>query len=210
MKNLFLFFLLFSSSQLFAQDTIVKRDGTEISSVVKAVTEESITYLKFDNPTGPTYTLSKNSVFMIKYQNGSKDVFEITANEKKAEKQVTMEKRSKTKGYFGQFDYVYLHQEPSKTPVFTKKVMTMLTIMFTDLGLEVITEDNDDAKNVVHCYVKHHQRMGFGDKLELTVKELDGKTTYNREVKATSFTTHDDETEILTQKAFQKMIDALD
>ena len=210
MKKILLLVLLFTSIQLFAQDIIIKRDGSEISSIVKAITEESITYLKFENQTGPSYTLSKNSVFMIKYQNGTKDVFEITSTEKKADNQVRKEVKPKTKGYFGKFDYVYLHQEPSRTPVFTKKVMTLLTNMFNDLGLEVITEDNNTAKNVIHCYVNHHQRMGFGDRLELTIKDTDGKITYNREVQATSFTTHDDETEILTQKAFQKMINALD
>ena len=66
MKKTLLFLLIFTSIQLFAQDIIIKRDGSEISSIVKAVTEESITYLKFENQTGPSYTLSKNSVFMIK------------------------------------------------------------------------------------------------------------------------------------------------
>ena len=34
-----------------------------------------IKYKKFDNPDGPVYTLKKSEVFMIKYPNGNKDVF---------------------------------------------------------------------------------------------------------------------------------------
>jgi len=45
---------------------------------VKKVGEDEIEYKKWDNPSGPTYFIRKSDVFMIKYQNGSKDVFNTT------------------------------------------------------------------------------------------------------------------------------------
>ncbi|MBN1415193.1 MAG: hypothetical protein JW973_08850 [Bacteroidales bacterium] len=57
------------------QDIIVKKNGEEISARVEQVSDKEITYRKFENLSGPLYILSKSEIFMIKYENGSKDVF---------------------------------------------------------------------------------------------------------------------------------------
>lgn len=62
-----------------AQDLIVLRNATEISAKVVAITPESITYKRWSNQDGPTYTISKSEVFYIKYQNGEKDVMSEVA-----------------------------------------------------------------------------------------------------------------------------------
>lgn len=59
-----------------AQDIIVKRDGSEIKANVIKVGSTEVEYKKFGNPSGPTYTLLKSEIFMIKYQDGDKDVFD--------------------------------------------------------------------------------------------------------------------------------------
>ena len=59
----------------FSQDIIMLRTGDEIQSKVEEVGIDIIRYHKFDNVSGPIYTIEKSKVFMIKYQNGSKDVF---------------------------------------------------------------------------------------------------------------------------------------
>ena len=58
-----------------AQDVIVRRNGDEIQARVLAVSDSGIDYKKWSNQDGPTYTLSRDDVFMIKYINGDKDVF---------------------------------------------------------------------------------------------------------------------------------------
>lgn len=58
-----------------AQDVIVKRNGDEIQARVLAVSDSEIGYKKWSNPNGPTYTMPRDDVFMIKYVNGDKDVF---------------------------------------------------------------------------------------------------------------------------------------
>jgi hypothetical protein len=58
-----------------AQDIIVKTDGSEIEAKVTDIGLTEIKYKKFSNPDGPVYVMPKNEVFMIKYENGEKDVF---------------------------------------------------------------------------------------------------------------------------------------
>ena len=58
-----------------AQDIIILRSGEEIAARVEEVATDVIKYKKFDNLTGPTYNIEKSKVFMIRYENGSRDVF---------------------------------------------------------------------------------------------------------------------------------------
>ena len=58
-----------------SQDLIIQKDGEEIKSKVLEVNLEIIKYKKFDNLNGPTFEMSKSDVFLIKYENGTKDVF---------------------------------------------------------------------------------------------------------------------------------------
>ena len=57
------------------QDIIILRNGNEIQAMVSEIGIDDVTYKRFDNPNGPTYTLKKSEIFMIRYANGSKDVF---------------------------------------------------------------------------------------------------------------------------------------
>lgn len=60
---------------LLAQDNIVMRNGEEIKAKVQEVGLKEIKYKKADNLNGPVYTVLKTDVFIIKYENGSKEVF---------------------------------------------------------------------------------------------------------------------------------------
>lgn len=56
-----------------AQDVIVKKDGSTITSKVTAITGSEIKYKKFSNLNGPTYTIGKNEVNYINYENGERE-----------------------------------------------------------------------------------------------------------------------------------------
>lgn len=63
-----------------AQDLIVMRNADEIQAKVLEISPKSVTYKRWINLDGPTYTISKSEVFYIKYQNGEKDIMsEMTA-----------------------------------------------------------------------------------------------------------------------------------
>jgi hypothetical protein len=67
--------LLFAMNRALGQDIIVKNDGNEIKAKVEEVSDTEIKYRKSDNLSGPVYTMKKTEIFMVKYENGSKDVF---------------------------------------------------------------------------------------------------------------------------------------
>ena len=58
-----------------AQDVIFLTNGDEIEAKVLKVTETELEYKRYDNIDGPSYTKSLTNVFMVKYENGVKDVF---------------------------------------------------------------------------------------------------------------------------------------
>lgn len=73
-------FVLFAITFVFcfdatAQDIIFLTNGDEIEAKVMKVTETELEYKRYDNPDGPSYTKSLSNVFMVKYENGVKDVF---------------------------------------------------------------------------------------------------------------------------------------
>ena len=62
-------------SNLCAQDLIIKTSGDEISSKVIEVGKDIVKFKKYENLEGSIYTILKQDIFMIKYENGSKDIF---------------------------------------------------------------------------------------------------------------------------------------
>ncbi|MDR2775344.1 MAG: porin family protein [Tannerella sp.] len=60
-----------------AQDVITKKDGSEIRAKVTEVNVNEVKYKLFDNQNGQTISLPKSEIFMIVYENGTKDVFGV-------------------------------------------------------------------------------------------------------------------------------------
>jgi len=78
LRFIFCFCLLLTGLESFSQDVIILKNGDEIQSKVTEVLTDIIKYKKWNNQDGPVYSSNKADVFMIKYQNGTKDVFNIT------------------------------------------------------------------------------------------------------------------------------------
>jgi hypothetical protein len=75
-KTIILFAVLFGSvATVLAQDIIMLKNGDEIKASVQEVGIADVKYKKHENLNGPTYTLLKSEIFMIKYENGEKDIF---------------------------------------------------------------------------------------------------------------------------------------
>ena len=77
MKKITFLLLLWISVYLpsFCQDILVLKNGEEIKVKFSEVLPDMVKYKKWDNQNGPLYSEPKGNIFMIKYQNGSKDVF---------------------------------------------------------------------------------------------------------------------------------------
>src|ERR1022692_3622148 len=71
-----IFLALFGLSFIFckAQDIITLKDGTEITAKITEVNPDNIRYKEYNNLDGPIYTISKSTIFMLKYSNGKKEV----------------------------------------------------------------------------------------------------------------------------------------
>ncbi|MDR1341742.1 MAG: hypothetical protein LBK18_00635 [Prevotellaceae bacterium] len=75
-KTIILLAMFFGSmATAFAQDIITLKNGDEIKAKVQEIGISEVKYKKYDNLTGPLYTLLKAEIFMIKYENGKKDIF---------------------------------------------------------------------------------------------------------------------------------------
>lgn len=75
MKKILFILMLLSATSAFAQDVIVKTDGSTILSKVLEITSTEVKYKKFSNLNGPTYTIAKSEIQAINYANGEKEIF---------------------------------------------------------------------------------------------------------------------------------------
>jgi len=75
--------IIFASALCFSQDLITKKTGEDIQAKILEVGQTEVKYKKSDNLTGPTFSISKSDVIMIRYENGTKDVF-VEENKKAA------------------------------------------------------------------------------------------------------------------------------
>ena len=71
----FFFFLTSAIQAVYAQDVILKMTGEEINAIIIEVSADEVKYKRFDNELGPIYVTAKSDIFMIKYENGEKNVF---------------------------------------------------------------------------------------------------------------------------------------
>lgn len=82
---------IIASLNVHAQDIITKSNGDELAVKVLEVNPDNLKYKLWDYMDGPTYTISKSEILLVKYENGHKDVF---ANKESAT--ATVEKRNET------------------------------------------------------------------------------------------------------------------
>ena len=79
-KAFTLILLIFTTINLSAQDLVILKSGEEMNVKITEVGENYIKYKKLDFEDGPNFNLSASKIFMIKYSNGEKQVFNIEKN----------------------------------------------------------------------------------------------------------------------------------
>ncbi len=93
MKRIVYFILtlgLFTTS-IYSQDVITKKTGEDIISKISEITQTEIKYKKFDNLQGPTFSILKSEVLMVRYENGTKDIFSEATNQSTINTQTSVE-----------------------------------------------------------------------------------------------------------------------
>ena len=61
-------------------DNIIFKNGEELDAKVVEITTEVVKYKRCDNLEGPLISVSKNEIFMIRYKNGTKEIFNSSVN----------------------------------------------------------------------------------------------------------------------------------
>jgi hypothetical protein len=74
MKKLIFLLTMCVVFNLSAQDIIVKRNGDELQCRILEVSKNEVKYKRWTNQDGPAFSEKKSNIFMIKYENGDKDV----------------------------------------------------------------------------------------------------------------------------------------
>lgn len=74
MKKLIFLLTMCVVFNLSAQDIIVKRNGDELQCRILEVSKNEVKYKRWVNLDGPAFSEKKSDIFMIKYENGEKDV----------------------------------------------------------------------------------------------------------------------------------------
>ena len=69
------FITILTMSFCFSQDLITMRSGEDIQVKILEVSQDAIKYKKYDNLEGPVFTINKADALMIRYENGTKDIF---------------------------------------------------------------------------------------------------------------------------------------
>ena len=77
MKRLLLVISLFAGLCISAaaQDIIHTKDGRTIEAKITEVGTSTVSYKRYSNPNGPTFTLQINQIQSIQYENGDNDVY---------------------------------------------------------------------------------------------------------------------------------------
>jgi hypothetical protein len=74
-STLILLSIIFNTTFSLSQDIITTKAGEDILAKISEVGHTEIKYKKFDNQDGPAFTLLRSDVLMIRYENGTKDIF---------------------------------------------------------------------------------------------------------------------------------------
>lgn len=74
-STLILIALMLNSIVSNSQDLIIKRTGEDINSKVLEISNNEVKFKKWENLDGPIISIPKNEILMIRYQNGTKDIF---------------------------------------------------------------------------------------------------------------------------------------
>jgi len=151
-------FIVLFGFRAVAQDVIVLKNGDEIKSIVQEVGVQYVKYKKFDNQTGPIYNVAISEIFMIKYTNGSKDVFNepVKQQDTKTEQSVQQSIKEDKKE----------SQNPSKLSFIYGKVF-FNGKSITDEQVKNILSSNDLITNSKACdiYRSGSSRVSLGGSL---------------------------------------------
>jgi hypothetical protein len=162
---LFLIGLLFLPIDIFSQDIILLKTGEEIKAKVEEI-DKTVKYKKFENLSGPSYLINVELIFMIKYENGTKDIFN--------DQNTLSNKSEKTDNTSGIFEYKEF-SNISLNKIFSEGKLVMgIGALYSS---SISYNGNYIGMYFVDALIKEYKYMLLKvDEKGLTFTELKGKT----------------------------------
>ena len=179
MKQLLVLFFLLCSASVFAQDVIVKKDGSTILSKVLEVNTADVKYKKISNLEGPTYTISKSEIMAINYKNGEKELFEeqhvTSSNEsysysKRLDKEIVDDKNSEI---ISLYNHIY---SPTNKVDISNSFAKCYLIIFGIKGCSILSNEDIEIS-----FVRNKIESPYGGEYavyHINLTNKTGKTIY--------------------------------
>jgi hypothetical protein len=139
---------MLSTTLCFSQDVLTKKSGDDILAKVLEETSTEVKYKKFDNQSGPTFTILKSELLMVRYENGTKDLFNET---KKIEKLFNINSTKKEIK-----NLVYLNLNILNNPEVRQPIYDMLqnkSYVTTQYGRNGLNYDDYLYNLYNHCFM---------------------------------------------------------
>jgi len=148
--------LLFFIANANSQDLVILKNGTDFKAKISEVTKTEIKYKKIENLNGPNYSIDISDVFMIRYENGTKDVFTDNTNNKQTESAKTTQVQStdttnliysndvgriKSKGG----KYVYINSTPLAKYTVVFRFQNLMSDEFAAVPSKIIQQSIENA-----------------------------------------------------------------
>jgi hypothetical protein len=95
-----IFTVLIITTNSFAQDLIVKKNGEEVNAKIIEVGTKEVKYKNSANQEGPNYVMDKSEILFVKYKNGEKEIFAKSTIEKENVSPNPTNNLSISKGYY--------------------------------------------------------------------------------------------------------------
>lgn len=120
-------------------DLIIFKDGSEVSAKVSEITSTEVKYKKCEMEDGPNYVVKKSELFMIKYANGTREVFKNETPQKPVYENNT---RSQVNGPQKNHPYAILALVFGILGIYPLTIIgSILAIIFAGMAIKKIREN---------------------------------------------------------------------
>jgi hypothetical protein len=165
MKNTILLIAAFVFSiNTKAQDIITTLTGEEIKSKVIEITTFEIKYRKIENINGPIYNILKSDVLMVKYENGSKDIFTTNISNAPSLKNENICQKAERDAYKYYKNYSGAATGTLVATVFGGGILGLIPAIMcsstppTQMNLNMPVQHNQNPE-YVKCYTEYSRKM---------------------------------------------------
>ena len=169
-----------------AQDIILKKDGSEIKAKVIEITEQSVKYKEYQYQSGATRNVLISDVFMITYENGTKEVFN-----KQSSTQTHTQTPTQTQQQQQQVINVNVSEQlktPNRSAIGINLPQCGLIVYFHDTETEITWEQAQGRApegwrlptlKELQCMCQHQERLLLDNKDEYWSSKQKGSKAYS-------------------------------